>query len=164
MGLASVFDDHQPVFLGKLPDGIHVRRVAVEVHREYGLGARSDGFGNPSNIDCIGVGIHIHQHRRRPGMGNCQCGSNKSVSRCDDLIARSDFIRAQSELQRRRARIHANGILGFTKRCELFLEEIYFPSEDEVCALNYLGDGFINLRCDRGILRRKINERHLRLL
>src|SRR6202030_2361128 len=101
MSLASVFNNDQPMLLSQSHNRLHVGWMTVKVHRDDGLRTRSNSFLDYRDVNRVGISIDVDEHRSCSSMRNRQCGSNKTVRRGDDLIARSDLVRAKSQLESR---------------------------------------------------------------
>src|SRR4029077_6177105 len=115
----------------------------------------------PNHVNRMSKWIHIHQDRCRTGVGNGQSRGDETVSRGNDLVARSNVIRSESQLQCRSAGIHADGVLNFAESRKFLLEKAHFPPQDEVRFLDYSGRRLIDFGSDRAVLSAEINEGYL---
>src|SRR6266478_7469464 len=100
----------------------------------------------------MGKWIHIHQDRCRAGVGNSQSRGDETVSGSNDLVAGSDVVRSESQLQCRSAGIHADRVLNFAESCKFLLEKAHLPPQDEVRFLDYSGRRLIDFGSDRTVL------------
>ena len=97
--IEGVFDHDQSTFVSELPNRIHVGRMAVQVHRKNGFRSRSDGTLDGSDIHGVCVRVYVHQDRLGTSMGYCQRGSDEAVRGGNDLVAGSDVVGSESQLQ-----------------------------------------------------------------
>ena len=161
VGLASVFNNDQSMFVREFTNRIHVRGMAVQVDGNHRFRSRGNGFLDGRNVHGVSGWIDIHKDRPRAGVGYCQRRSDEAVRGGNDFVAGSDVVCPEGQLQCRRARIHADGVFRLAKRRKLFLEEAYFTSQDKVGLLYYSGRRLTDFSFDRAVLSTKINERHL---
>ncbi len=96
--LGRVLHHFQLMPAGDFQDWIHVRRLAVKMHRQNGPGARSNGRLDEVGIQIVSLLAHVHRHRRGPGEGDTEPGGDESMRRHDDLVARPDVATAQNQV------------------------------------------------------------------
>src|SRR5262249_20870354 len=60
--LGSIFDDVQPMLLGHLEDGIHIRRMPIKVDNHNCLGPLGHLLLNLSWIHIPGIPLTVHQY------------------------------------------------------------------------------------------------------
>ena len=65
-------------------------------------------------------------------MGDAEGGGNETVRRGDDLVARPDVKRPQSQFEGGCSGIHTDGVMRAAESGELFLEEAHLAAQDEV--------------------------------
>ena len=68
--MGGVFYQVQPVPSGDMAQPVHVHHLAVEVHRQDGLGPFSDGSLNPVNIKKQVFLVNIRKYRSGPGVAD----------------------------------------------------------------------------------------------
>jgi hypothetical protein len=97
--LASVLHNPQTVFIGDGHQSIHVDRMAVQVHRDDGLSARCHPALELIQVKVPGIMIHVSEHGASSCVDNGIGGSHIGQRRHNDLVARSDAQREQSQME-----------------------------------------------------------------
>ena len=152
VGLACVFNHHDPMLIGKLLDGIHVGRMPIQMNGENSFRAASDGSFDGRHVQSVGVRIDVDQHRLGASMRHAECGGDETVGGGDDLVTRTDIERPQREFECRRTGVHTDRIWHVAESGELFLEEAHLAPQDEIRFLDYLRYCVINLGGNRLVL------------
>ena len=149
MGLAGVFDDVQPILGGNLQDGIHVRHLAVKMHRHDGRddapAAAVDGpagliipdtFGfqimaELLGIHVVGLRIHVHKGGNGAALGNGFGGGDKGVGYRDHHLIGLDPGSHQGKAQGVRAAADADAVSGIAESGEIVFEFLHHGPADE---------------------------------
>jgi hypothetical protein len=104
-GVGGVLDDLESALARQRPDAVHVARLPRDVDGDDGLRPRGDEGLDGGGVDVEGVGPAIHQDGPRLEVGDHLTGGGKRVSRDDDLVARAETDRLQSQMEGRRRRV-----------------------------------------------------------
>jgi hypothetical protein len=158
--LAVVFDHLQAVLRRDGHDGIHVGRLAVEMHRDNGLGLLRDDRGNERRVDVVGDRVAIDQHRHRAKRGHRERRGDEGVAGHDHFVARADAHRLEGQAQGVEARAHADGVLRPHHPGELALEGVDLRAEDVLAVHDDVADGGLDLIADRRMMGIEINKRY----
>ena len=97
--LGRILDDDQPMCLGERDHGIHVRHLAVQVHRNDGAGPARHLGRDLGRVQVVRRWIDVDEDRRRAHAGNRTRRREKRVRRRDDLVAGADVLRHQADEQ-----------------------------------------------------------------
>jgi hypothetical protein len=111
--LGAVFQHAQAVLAGNGQDGVHVGRLAIQVHRQDDTGSWGYGRFNQSRVDVVGALVGLYRHGGGAALAHGQPGGNVGVAGHDHFVARSHAHGAQCQVQRVEAVGHANGVFGF---------------------------------------------------
>ena len=87
MGLAGILDHRQAVSLGYGEDWIHVGRLAENMNRDDGFGARRNGRFQQTRVQCIGLLLDVDEHRFCAAEADSFCAGNEGVGYGDNFIA-----------------------------------------------------------------------------
>jgi len=75
----GIFEDEQMVFLRNRHNCVHVRRLADDMDRNDGVGARGDGGFESGWVKVKGFEVNVGEDRNQIGLKHCgRCGQ-KSV-------------------------------------------------------------------------------------
>ncbi len=158
--LTGIFDHHQAVPPGDLQDGVHVSRLAVEVHRDDRFGPLGDRGFDRVRVDVEGARIDVDEHRPRPGVADRRHRRDEGERNRDDLVARTDVRGKQREVKGARAGVHADTVLRLTIGRELRFERGNLGAQGELAALQYALDRRVYLILDRRVLGLQIDKRN----
>lgn len=122
MRMRGVLDDHELVFPGDRHDGVHVGRLAGEVHRDDGPRARRDHRFDSPRVEVEGVEVDVGEDRDGVGFDDCGSRCIEGVRRDDDLILTADPGGEQSQSQRDSAIHDADAVPAAAHRGETLLE------------------------------------------
>ena len=100
-GVGSVVDDAQAVLVGDVLDFAGAARLAIDVHRHDGRGARRDGGFDAVRVDASRGGVDVDKDRLDAVPPQRMGGCNETVGRGDDLAR--DVERLQRRDQRQSA-------------------------------------------------------------
>ena len=141
-------------------DRIHVRGLAVQMHRENGLGSlgnrrldRRDVHRESARIDvdehrgCIHIVDRGHRCHEGEGDGN-------------DFVATPDVGCEQRQVQGAGSGIHADTVRRLTVGRKLCLECGHFGTERELATVQNALDRGVHLVLDRRVLRLEIDKRN----
>ena len=87
MHFGCIFDDHQPMLLRQVQQGVHHHGMAVNVHRHDRPRPGRDLGLDLGNIHAPGAGVTVYEHRHAAIIDNRQCTRDDSKSRHDYFIA-----------------------------------------------------------------------------
>ena len=159
MRLRAVFHDREPVLARGLHDGVHLRRLAEQMHGQDRFRPRGDRRRDLRRVEVVAVVLHVHKDGPRAGERDRFRRRDPTVARRDDLVARADAEHFQRDENRVRAVAAAHAMLhavlfrvGFFKVRDEF-------SADESGALDDRGDGGVDVGFVRAILRFQVNKR-----
>jgi hypothetical protein len=124
VSLARVLDHVQAVAPGDCAQGIHVRGLAVQVHRNDRSRPFRDGCTDAVGIERVGLRIDVDEHGSCTDMGDGKDRGDERVRRGYDFVTRADVERSKGELQRGETGIHADGVRAFAVVAELCFEEV----------------------------------------
>ena len=137
--LGRVLDHVQAAGLGHGGDGVHVGGIPGEVHGDHGTGARSDRVLEGGGVhQVLGVDVHEDGHGTGHDDGPGRC--HEAVGGGDHLIARPDAQGLEGEEDRVRARVEPQREGRAAQGGEAGLELCDLRPEDELAALELLGD------------------------
>src|SRR5665647_2465374 len=86
VGLAGVLQNRQTMEVGDLQNGVHVHRLAVQVHRHDHLGLRGDLLLDPGWVYVVGAGIDVHKDGYAPAVGDGLGRGDEGVGGGDHLV------------------------------------------------------------------------------
>jgi len=152
VGLRGVFNYDKSVPPRNFHDRIHVGRLTVEVHGQYGLGARSDRRLDGSRVHRERAGLDIDQDRPRPGVEHCGNAGDKGKWHRDDFIVRSNSRGEQGEMNRTRAGIQSDALCSCAIRSELFFKGSNLSAEHKLAALKHSCNGLVDFWFDVVVL------------
>ena len=161
MGLRSVFNHNQSMSARHFHDGIHVRRLTVEVYGQDRFGAWRNRRFNRGGIHRERARINIHQHRSRSSVEDRGNASYKSERYRDDFVARTDSSREQGKMQGACTGVQANTLRSAAVGREFLLEPRHLRAEHELATIQHTRDRGINLRLDALILCFQVEIRNL---
>ena len=121
--------------------GVHVGRLAVQVHRQDDLGARRDGRLDQRRVDVVGARIGLHRHRRGAALADGQPGGDVGVAGHDDFVARPDAHGAQGQVQGVQAVGDADAVGGAAVGGVFAFEGFDFGTADVPTRGKYACDG-----------------------
>ena len=101
LGLAGVLQDQQAVVAREPVDRVHVRGMAVQVHRDDRRRPGGHRSGGRGRIEAVRRRVDVREHRAGAGMHHGVGRGGERERRHDDLVARADARRHQAEVQRR---------------------------------------------------------------
>ena len=156
--LGGVLHNEQLPFLCDLQQRVHVRRMAVKMHRHDGFGARRQGAFHRLHIQGGIVRLAIHQDGARPGLGDGQHTRDEGVGRDNHLITRANAEGEQGEMQRIRAVRHPDAKGNLVERREFLFEFAHVFAEDEIAAARRAQQGGVQLGFEVLILPDQVNE------
>ena len=127
--MGRVFDYPKIVLLGKFIDRIHIRRLAVEMHRHDRLGCRSHRCCDLRWVNCGSIGSDVDKNWSRTSRSHRKSSEICRKCRDDYLVPRPDAAGAQREFNRIRAVAHADAVRDPTEPCKLLLKRLEFITE-----------------------------------
>ena len=143
--LRRVFDDGNAALPSRFSQGfrrtaaprqldqwIHLRALAVEMHRNDRLGAFGDRVGYQRGTDVVGLLVNVHEYRPRAEPRDRACGRKETKRRGNDFITVADAAGHQGQQQRVRSRSAADGKFGLRVACDLFFQRLHFRAEHEL--------------------------------
>ena len=86
LGLCSILNDLQAVFLRQGAHGVHVRHLPEEMHGNDRLSLARHPAGGIFRIEVEGIGIRIDKDRRGAGAGDAAGGGKKGEGGAQHLI------------------------------------------------------------------------------
>ena len=107
--VGRIFDHLQTMALGDGENGRHVRTAPAKVHRNDGLGARSDVLFDLAWIDAQAVFFDVHQHRIGTEITNHLGAGREGVRGGDHLVAGADACGFKRQMQTCGRGIHRHG-------------------------------------------------------
>ena len=96
--LARILDQGEPMLGGKVRQRRHIARVAVQVHRHYRPGARSDQARRRGGAQVQRV-VDVGEDGLCAGVGDRVAGGDECQRARDDLVARTDAMGFESQKQ-----------------------------------------------------------------
>ena len=146
-------------------DRRHVGGLAVQVDRQDGARAWSDGAGRRIGIERQPIDLDIGEDRPGARRQHRERRVRRRQRRGDHFIAASDAERPQNERNGVRAGAHTDGVRGVTGGGECRLERFDFGAEHEPAACDHAVDGGADprqvlARCERD--ERNPGPRHTR--
>ena len=159
MRLAGVLHDRKLVPVGDLHDGVHIRHLAVQVHRHDCLGARSDGGLEKLWIHRVRALVDVDEHRLGAAIADRFGGRHEGRRDRDHFIAGSNSERQQRQPKRVRAIADSDGVSRAAECGETLLEALDERSAGERVLINHLFNRGQELRPDWVVLGTQIEER-----
>ena len=92
MGLRGVFENQQPAFLGKLTYRLHIRKAAIQVHRQNPTRFRRARCLEPLRVHIESLFVRLHEHRHKSRSIHGQHRRNVRIRRNQNLVARSQTL------------------------------------------------------------------------
>jgi hypothetical protein len=87
MRVCGILEHEQAVPAGDGHDGVHVGRLAGEVHGDDGARPRCDRGLDGAGVDVERLQVDVHEHRHAVGLDHRRCRRQEGVRRDDHLIA-----------------------------------------------------------------------------
>jgi hypothetical protein len=135
----------------------HVSALAIEVHRDDGLGPRGHTGFHLLHGEVERRGVDVHKDRYPP-QADHGCSSGEEGERCrDDLIAVTDADRHQSQQEGIAPRGDADSMRCAAKVRHFALKGADIRSQNEPLTIQHCVDRFANFRSSGRILSCQIN-------
>ena len=154
--LGGVFDERQLVFAANRQDRIEVERMAVEMHRHDGLGARRDGAFDQLGVEIEDGVVNIHKDRFRADVGNRPARGDEREGRGDDLVARADAEQQHGHVQRRGAAVESGTVFRADEFGEVLFKLRHVGAEAKGAVVNGPRNGGVQFFAERAQLRHQV--------
>ena len=122
MRVRGIFDHDQPAGASGRHQRLHVGRLAGEMDRDDGSGARSERAFDRGGIEVERVQVDVGEDRNRVGLDHGRGGRDERVGGNDDFVFRADARRQQRDPQRDRAVDDRDAVAAAVHRGEALLE------------------------------------------
>ncbi len=123
MSLGSILNNNKAVFAGDVHDGIHIRRLAIEMHRDDRLGACGNRCFDLRHVDRCIIGYAIDKYRPRTRLGDRESGGDKGVGAGNDFIPVPDAGSLKRQVKSVGAGGNGDAVFNFAECCKLLLEQ-----------------------------------------
>ena len=140
-------------------DGIEIRGLAMQVHRQDRLGAVGDRRLDLGDVHVEGVRVHVDEHGAGARVVDGRHGRDEGAGDRDDLVPRTDTGRQESQMQGAGAGIDADAEVPAAVRGKLLLERGDLLAQNELGGGQRLLDGSQEVLLDTGVLRLEIQKR-----
>ena len=160
--LSGILDDAQIMPRRDRRDGVHRRKLSIEMHGDDRFRPRRDCRLDTIRIDVVGCRININQHDPRADLHDRLNRGDERVRRRDHPVALADAERFQRQKDRRRPAGDAHTVPRALKRCKGVLKLPDFFPADEAGMRQDTRNSRIDLRLNALILRFQIYERDIR--
>ena len=160
MRLRAILDHPELVLARDRHDRVHVRRLAVQMHRDDADRARRDRGFDRRRIDREGGAVGVAKHDAGAGMGNHRRRGDPGMRRGDDLVAGLNLQRGHREIQRIGAVGAGHAVLDLGHGGEFPLEGVDIGTANEGIVADDRGDRAVDLALDGLILQLQIRKRY----
>src|SRR6185312_12907655 len=160
MRLRAVLDHPQFVLVRDRHDLVHIRWLAVEMHRNDADRAWRDRCLDRLGIDGEGHPVGVAEHRRGTGMGDHCRGGDPGMRGGDDFVARLYLQRSHRKIKRIGAVGAGDAVFGVDGACEFSLESVDIGPPDKSVVADHVGDRAVDLALDVLVLELQVCERH----
>ena len=141
VGLGSIFDDDEVMAAGDVQDGVEIRGLAMQVHRQDRLGAVGDRRLDLGDVHVEGVGVNVDEHRAGAGVVDRRHGRDEGAGDRDDLVPRTDPGRQEGQVQGAGAGVDADAEAPTAVGGKLLLERGDLLAQNELGGRQGLLDG-----------------------
>ena len=138
--LRRVFDDRDAVAVGDREDGVHRRRLAVEMDRQDRLGARRDRRLESSRVEGAPPQVDVDEDRPRADVADRPGGGDEGHRHRDHLVAGTDVEGVEGEVERARAAVDGDRVRAAAVRREVAFEALDPGAEDEGRVVEHAGE------------------------
>jgi len=156
--LRGVFDHRDAVLGSDGVDGVEVGALAVQAHRDDGLGLGRDGGFEQRRVEVVGARIDVDIHRLGTEYGDGLGGGDVGEARGDDLVAVGHADCHLGDLQGVGAVGAGDAVLGADKGGELFFQFGHFGAKDVLAMGQHALDASVDLVLDAGLLGFEVAE------
>ena len=147
--LRGVLDHHQTVALGDLEDRVHLRRLAVEVHRHDGSGALGDRRLDGLRVHVVGGRVDVDEDGASAAVVDHRGRGHKGERHRDHLVTGLDSRCQERQVQGRRPRARRHGMTGRAELREGLLEGGDLGAEGRTGSCRGRGPGLRGARSGR---------------
>ncbi|MNR18408.1 hypothetical protein D3C85_1351360 [compost metagenome] len=146
------------MFRGNCIDCVEVCALAIQAHRNNGLGPRRDRSLQQRRVQVVGARIDVHVHRLGAQQRHRLGSGDVRKTRCDDFIARPDAKRHLSDLQSIRAIGHGDAMFGAGIGRQLLFQLGHFRPKDVLTMRQHTLNRRVDLVLDAGLLGLEVDE------
>ncbi len=135
--LRRVLDDGEVAASGDLQQGVHLRALAEQVHRQQGPGLGRQRRLHPLGIEVEGLGVDVGEARARADLVGAGGGGEERERAGQHLVARADLQRSEGQDQGVGARGAADRGAGAGVSGDFLFEPGDLFTEDELLRVDH---------------------------